>query len=77
VIFVSRIDGRGIEGTFEPFRRTRLGKRAMMREFTNSTGRWSFVSTQLEPRGIRCLEKVSEVMRRDERFRRSVLRLER
>ena len=37
-----------MESTFEPFRRTRLGKRAMMREFTNSTGRWSFVSPQLE-----------------------------
>lgn len=28
-------------GTFDPLRRVRLGNRAMMREFTNSTGRWS------------------------------------
>ena len=76
MIYVSRIEGKG-EGTFEPLRRTRLGKRAMMRELTNSTRRWSFVGPQLEQGGIQCLEKVSAVMQREERLGRRVLRLER
>jgi hypothetical protein len=49
----------------------------MIREFTNSTGRWSLLVLLGKGGGLRCLEKVSAVMRREERLERRVLRLER